>query len=152
MLIYVKLTTVILTEISCETSFHWQPHEVGIASHQHSKELTESINNKISREMFDSIVREVVEEIGVPASSLVSSVPNFDLNVMNIVYKMTTLILHESYPLVLATHLLFLGCIYFLPNANILSHVLPNAVQDGFLDSGLDGLIGLASKFDVLIV
>lgn len=36
------------------------------------KELTESINIEVSREMFDSIVREVVEEIGVPASSLVS--------------------------------------------------------------------------------
>jgi len=34
--------------------------------------LAESINIKVSQEMFDSIVREVVEEIGVPASSLVS--------------------------------------------------------------------------------
>lgn len=30
------------------------------------------INRKVSQEMFDSIIREVVEEIGVPASSLVS--------------------------------------------------------------------------------
>jgi 8-oxo-dGTP pyrophosphatase MutT (NUDIX family) len=50
----------------------WQPQEVGITSHQYAKELTESINIKVSQEMFDSIVREVVEEIGVPASSLVS--------------------------------------------------------------------------------
>jgi len=50
----------------------WQPQEIGITSHQYNKELTESINTKVSQEMFDSIVREVVEEIGVPASSLVS--------------------------------------------------------------------------------
>ncbi|XP_028794845.1 nudix hydrolase 9-like isoform X1 [Neltuma alba] len=54
---------------------HPEPHEIGVASHQHSKELTESINNNVSLEMFDSIVREVVEEIGVPASSL--SIPAF---------------------------------------------------------------------------
>ena len=30
------------------------------------------INRKVSQEMFDSIVREVVEEIGVPEASLVS--------------------------------------------------------------------------------
>jgi len=50
----------------------WQPQEIGITSHQYIKELAESINIKVSQEMFDSIVREVVEEIGVPASSLVS--------------------------------------------------------------------------------
>ncbi|XP_057449209.1 nudix hydrolase 9-like isoform X1 [Lotus japonicus] len=49
---------------------HPEPQEVGIASHQHVRELMESINIKVSQEMFDSIVREVVEEIGVPASSL----------------------------------------------------------------------------------
>ncbi|XP_054813182.1 nudix hydrolase 9 isoform X2 [Prosopis cineraria] len=54
---------------------HPEPHEIGIASHQHCKELTESGNNKVSHEMFDSTVREVVEEIGVPASSL--SIPVF---------------------------------------------------------------------------
>lgn len=64
---------------------HPEPQEVGITSHQYAKELTESINIKVSQEMFDSIVREVVEEIGVPASSL--SIPAFigisrrDLNV-----------------------------------------------------------------------
>ncbi|MED6158518.1 Nudix hydrolase 9 [Stylosanthes scabra] len=61
---------------------HPEPQEIGISSHQHGKE---SINKEVSREMFDSIVREVVEEIGVPASSL--SIPAFigisrrDLNV-----------------------------------------------------------------------
>ena len=33
---------------------------------------SELINKKVSQEMFDSIIREVVEEIGVPASTLVS--------------------------------------------------------------------------------
>lgn len=54
---------------------HPEPQELGITSHQHVKELTESVNVKVSLEMFDSIVREVVEEIGVPASSL--SIPAF---------------------------------------------------------------------------
>ncbi|KAG4967358.1 hypothetical protein JHK87_033009 [Glycine soja] len=54
---------------------HPEPQEIGITSHQYNKELTESINIKVSQEMFDSIVREVVEEIGVPASSL--SIPAF---------------------------------------------------------------------------
>ncbi|KAK7312513.1 hypothetical protein VNO77_36422 [Canavalia gladiata] len=64
---------------------HPEPQEIGITSHQYVNELTESINSKVSQEMFDSIVREVVEEIGVPASSL--SIPAFigisrrDLNV-----------------------------------------------------------------------
>lgn len=53
-------------------SYDWQPQEIGITSHQNVKELPDSININVSREMFDSIVREVVEEIGVPASSLVS--------------------------------------------------------------------------------
>ena len=52
----------------------WQPQEVGIVSHQYDKDENsmDLINRKISREMFDSIIREVVEEIGVPAASLVS--------------------------------------------------------------------------------
>ncbi|GAU14603.1 hypothetical protein TSUD_96670 [Trifolium subterraneum] len=64
---------------------HPEPQEIGITSHQYVNELTESINAKVSQEMFDSIVREVVEEIGVPAPSL--SIPTFigisrrDLNV-----------------------------------------------------------------------
>ncbi|KAK7257762.1 hypothetical protein RIF29_31977 [Crotalaria pallida] len=49
---------------------HPEPQEIGITSHQHDKELTESTNSDVSREMFDSIIREVVEEIGVPPSSL----------------------------------------------------------------------------------
>ncbi|KHN22007.1 Nudix hydrolase 9 [Glycine soja] len=54
---------------------HPEPQEIGITSHQYDKELTESVNIKVSQEIFDSIVREVVEEIGVPASSL--SIPAF---------------------------------------------------------------------------
>ncbi|XP_057954163.1 nudix hydrolase 9 isoform X1 [Malania oleifera] len=51
---------------------HPEPEEVEIVSHQHDKNLTdfELINQKVSQEMFDSIIREVVEEIGVPAISL----------------------------------------------------------------------------------
>ncbi|XP_050369910.1 nudix hydrolase 9 isoform X1 [Argentina anserina] len=50
---------------------HPEPQEVGIISHHH-KDLTdlELLNKKVSQEMFDSIVREVVEEIGVPSDSL----------------------------------------------------------------------------------
>ncbi|KAK7404630.1 hypothetical protein VNO78_05585 [Psophocarpus tetragonolobus] len=54
---------------------HPEPQEIGTTTHQYLKELMESINIKVSQEMFDSIVREVVEEIGVPASSL--NVPAF---------------------------------------------------------------------------
>ncbi|KAH1224894.1 Nudix hydrolase 9 [Glycine max] len=54
---------------------HPEPQEIGITSHQYDKELTESVNIKVSQEIFDSIVHEVVEEIGVPASSL--SIPAF---------------------------------------------------------------------------
>lgn len=32
------------------------------------------VNRMISQEMFDSITREVVEEIGVPAANLVSTI------------------------------------------------------------------------------
>ncbi|KAK7262401.1 hypothetical protein RJT34_29974 [Clitoria ternatea] len=49
---------------------HPEPEEIGITSHQYTKELTDSINIKVSQEMFDGIVREVVEEIGVPGFSL----------------------------------------------------------------------------------
>ena len=34
-------------------------------------EDSNTINGKVSQEMFDSIIREVVEEIGVPPESLV---------------------------------------------------------------------------------
>lgn len=50
-----------------------QPQEIGIVSHQFDKDMDpEIINRKVSQEMFDSIIREVVEEIGVPEASLVS--------------------------------------------------------------------------------
>ncbi|KAM4095532.1 hypothetical protein ACJW30_08G036300 [Castanea mollissima] len=55
---------------------HPEPQEIGITSHQYGKDLTgsELINKKVSQEMFDSIIREVVEEIGVPASTLYNTV------------------------------------------------------------------------------
>ncbi|XP_020552621.1 nudix hydrolase 9 isoform X4 [Sesamum indicum] len=50
---------------------HPEPQEVGITSHHTSGELThQMVNRKVSQEMFDSIIREVVEEIGVPATAL----------------------------------------------------------------------------------
>ncbi|KAI3450465.1 hypothetical protein Pfo_007130 [Paulownia fortunei] len=50
---------------------HPEPQEVGIISHHTDGELThEMVNRKVSQEMFDSIIREVVEEIGVPAATL----------------------------------------------------------------------------------
>ncbi|KAL9268112.1 Nudix hydrolase 9-like protein [Drosera capensis] len=48
---------------------HPEPHEVGIRSHKDSVDRDTS-NKKVSQEMFDSIIREVVEEIGVPVNSL----------------------------------------------------------------------------------
>ncbi|XAR60530.1 hypothetical protein NMG60_11033946 [Bertholletia excelsa] len=50
----------------------YAPQEVGISSHQYGKDRSnaELINRKISQEMFDSIICEVVEEIGAPAASL----------------------------------------------------------------------------------
>ncbi|KAM7266727.1 hypothetical protein ACFE04_004624 [Oxalis oulophora] len=51
---------------------HPEPQEVGITSHQFVENVAERelINKKVSQEMFDSIIREVVEEIGVPARYL----------------------------------------------------------------------------------
>ncbi|XP_059626678.1 nudix hydrolase 9 isoform X2 [Cornus florida] len=51
---------------------HPEPEEVGIVTHLYDKDLqnSELVNRKVSQEMFHSIVREVVEEIGVPAVSL----------------------------------------------------------------------------------
>ncbi|XP_030524540.1 nudix hydrolase 9 isoform X2 [Rhodamnia argentea] len=51
---------------------HPEPQEIGIVCHQPGKSLRESemLNKRVSEEMFDSIVREVNEEIGVPGSSL----------------------------------------------------------------------------------
>ncbi|XP_055834030.1 nudix hydrolase 9 isoform X3 [Solanum dulcamara] len=55
---------------------HPEPQEVGIISHEGFQELNQChmINSKVSQEMFDSIVREVVEEIGAPANSLSSPI------------------------------------------------------------------------------
>ncbi|XP_021720941.1 nudix hydrolase 9-like isoform X1 [Chenopodium quinoa] len=47
---------------------HPEPEEVGIISHDNLD--PESLSRRVSMEMFDSIVREVVEETGVPAISL----------------------------------------------------------------------------------
>lgn len=50
---------------------HPEPKEVGIEKHRTDGESThQTVNKKVSLEMFDSIVREVVEEIGVPATTL----------------------------------------------------------------------------------
>ncbi|CAH9073025.1 unnamed protein product [Cuscuta europaea] len=51
---------------------HPEPNEVGVTCHKSGTELnpSEIINRKVSQEMFDSIVREVVEETGVPAANL----------------------------------------------------------------------------------
>ncbi|KAJ8551795.1 hypothetical protein K7X08_028238 [Anisodus acutangulus] len=55
---------------------HPEPQEVGIMSHEGLQELNqcEMINSKVSQEMFDSIVREVVEEVGAPADTLSSPI------------------------------------------------------------------------------
>ncbi|XP_016494676.1 nudix hydrolase 9 isoform X2 [Nicotiana tabacum] len=47
-----------------------EPQDVGIVSH----ELNQCRNSKVSQEMFDSIVCEVVEETGAPANSLSSPI------------------------------------------------------------------------------
>ncbi|CAL9099435.1 unnamed protein product [Musa textilis] len=51
---------------------HSEPQEIGISAHLTDKGQTESelLNQKASMEMFDGIIREVVEEIGLPANSL----------------------------------------------------------------------------------
>ncbi|XP_020276099.1 nudix hydrolase 9 [Asparagus officinalis] len=50
---------------------HSEPQEIGITSHQISDPMESSLlNEKVSQEMFEGIIREVVEEIGVPAESL----------------------------------------------------------------------------------
>lgn len=51
---------------------HSEPQEIEISSHPVKSNSTESVqlNEKISQEMFEGIIREVVEEIGVPAESL----------------------------------------------------------------------------------
>ncbi|GAA0172715.1 phosphatase [Lithospermum erythrorhizon] len=49
---------------------HPEPQEVGVLSYQVDSCSRETINKKISQEMFDSISKEVVEEIGVPLNAL----------------------------------------------------------------------------------
>ena len=41
--------------------------------HQTDEEDVSWLTERVSQEMFDGIIREVVEETGVPASSLVST-------------------------------------------------------------------------------
>ncbi|CAI0451904.1 unnamed protein product [Linum tenue] len=56
---------------------HPEPEKVEVASSQNGQDpvvTTEELNKKVSEEMFDSISREVVEEIGVPATSLTTPV------------------------------------------------------------------------------
>uniref|UniRef100_A0A452XQB5 Nudix hydrolase domain-containing protein n=1 Tax=Aegilops tauschii subsp. strangulata TaxID=200361 RepID=A0A452XQB5_AEGTS len=49
---------------------HSEPQEVGILAHQNDEKDVAGLTERISDEMFDGIIREVVEETGVPASSL----------------------------------------------------------------------------------
>lgn len=51
---------------------HPEPEEVGIVSLDSSD--PEVLNRLVAQEMFDSIIREVVEETGVPAESLQNAV------------------------------------------------------------------------------
>lgn len=51
---------------------HPEPEEVGIVSLDSSE--PEVLNRLVAQEMFDSIIREVVEETGVPAESLQNAV------------------------------------------------------------------------------
>ncbi|KAG6433468.1 hypothetical protein SASPL_105082 [Salvia splendens] len=47
------------------------PKELGIIRHQTDGEsIQEMVDKRVSEEMFESIIREVVEEIGVPAATL----------------------------------------------------------------------------------
>ncbi|XP_047332337.1 nudix hydrolase 9 [Impatiens glandulifera] len=51
---------------------HPEPEEIGITSHQSKNDSNalEITNRRVGQEIFDSIIREVVEEIGVPEKSL----------------------------------------------------------------------------------
>ncbi|KAF5191641.1 Nudix hydrolase [Thalictrum thalictroides] len=51
---------------------HPEPQEIGISGHEYAKDLADSehTKRKLSQEMFESIIREVVEEIGVPVPYL----------------------------------------------------------------------------------
>uniref|UniRef100_A0A0D9WC33 Nudix hydrolase domain-containing protein n=1 Tax=Leersia perrieri TaxID=77586 RepID=A0A0D9WC33_9ORYZ len=52
----------------------FRPQEIGILNHQADEKDLALINERVSREMFDGIIREVVEETGVPANSLTEPV------------------------------------------------------------------------------
>ncbi|KAJ1261324.1 hypothetical protein BS78_09G020600 [Paspalum vaginatum] len=52
---------------------HSEPEEVGIMGHKTYEDLAH-LCARVSREMFDGIIREVVEETGVPAHSLTDPV------------------------------------------------------------------------------
>ncbi|CAO2840007.1 unnamed protein product [Amaranthus hypochondriacus] len=51
---------------------HPEPEEAGITSHDNV--VRESLSRRVSLEMFDSIIHEVVEETGIPAISLAKPV------------------------------------------------------------------------------
>lgn len=55
---------------------HSEPEEIGLSVHPTNNADSESelLNGTVSTEMFDGIIREVVEEIGVPAHSLTDPV------------------------------------------------------------------------------
>ncbi|KAL6624841.1 hypothetical protein ACP70R_032162 [Stipagrostis hirtigluma subsp. patula] len=53
---------------------HSEPQEIGIMEHQTDEEDLTRLSERVSQEMFDGIIREVVEETGVPASSLTDPV------------------------------------------------------------------------------
>ncbi|GMG98221.1 hypothetical protein Nepgr_000061 [Nepenthes gracilis] len=49
---------------------HPEPQEVGITYHDKDSVDSHLLNRKVAQEMFNSIIREVVEEIGLPEKSL----------------------------------------------------------------------------------
>ncbi|KAL2644806.1 hypothetical protein R1flu_012393 [Riccia fluitans] len=54
---------------------HPEPEEAGIKSHKESESTNkEELEKKITEEMFEGIIREVVEETGIPASSMTDPV------------------------------------------------------------------------------
>ncbi|XP_062230561.1 nudix hydrolase 9 isoform X2 [Phragmites australis] len=53
---------------------HSEPQEIGIMGHQTDEEDLARLSERVSQEMFEGIIREVVEETGVPASSLTDPV------------------------------------------------------------------------------
>ncbi|KAJ4804563.1 Nudix hydrolase 9 [Rhynchospora pubera] len=55
---------------------HSEPQVIGISSHLTNTDSSGSaaLNEVVSKEMFDGIIREVVEEIGVPADSLTETI------------------------------------------------------------------------------